>query len=78
MNFTKPYLASINASTLIVQGDRDEFFPVPVAMEMYDAIPNSYLWVVPNTGHSAGLGEVKSRKLFTERVIDFFSGNWKD
>ena len=78
VNFTKPYLASINASTLIVQGDRDEFFPVPVAMEMYDAIPNSYLWVVPNTGHSAGLGEVKSRKLFTERVIDFFSGNWKD
>ena len=30
-NFTKPYLASIKSSTLIVQVDRDEFFLVPVA-----------------------------------------------
>lgn len=28
MNFTAPYLSTIEASTLIVHGDRDEFFPV--------------------------------------------------
>lgn len=78
VNFTKPYLASIKTSTLIVQGDRDEFFPVPVALEMYHSIPDSYLWVVPNTGHSAGLEETKSRKIFIDTVLDFLSGNWKE
>lgn len=77
VNFTKPYLASIKSSTLIVQGDRDEFFPVPVAIEMYNSIPDSYLWVVPNTGHSAGLGETNSRKIFIDTVLNFLSGNWK-
>jgi len=76
VNFTKPYLASIKSSTLIVQGDRDEFFPLHVAVEMYNSIPNSYLWVVPNTGHSAGLEKTKGRKIFTDKVLDFLSGNW--
>jgi pimeloyl-ACP methyl ester carboxylesterase len=78
VNFTKPYLASIISSTLIVQGDRDQFFPVDVAMEMYTSIPNSYLWVVPNAGHGAGLREAKTRKIFTETVLDFLGGNWKN
>jgi pimeloyl-ACP methyl ester carboxylesterase len=78
VNFTKPYLASIMSSTLIVQGDRDQFFPVDVAMEMYNSIPNSYLWVVPNAGHGAGLKDTKSRKIFTETVLDFLGGNWKN
>lgn len=76
VNFTKPYLASIKASTLIVQGDRDEFFPLEVAVEMYSSIPNSYLWVVPNSGHSAGLEEAQGRKIFTDTVLDFLKGKW--
>jgi pimeloyl-ACP methyl ester carboxylesterase len=76
VNFTKPYLASIKSSTLIVQGDRDEFFPLHVATEMYNTIPNSYLWVVPNMGHTAGLEETESQKIFTKTVLDFLSGNW--
>lgn len=78
VNFTKPYLASIQANTLIVQGDRDEFFPLDVAVEMYNSIPNSYLWVVPNAGHDAGLEETQGQKIFTETVLDFLSGNWKE
>ena len=51
MNLTPPYLATIKARTLIVHGDRDEFFPVDVPVEMYNSIPGSQLWIVPNGDH---------------------------
>jgi pimeloyl-ACP methyl ester carboxylesterase len=44
-------LSRIAAETLIVFGDRDPLYPVSLAVELYDAIPRSYLWVVPNGGH---------------------------
>jgi pimeloyl-ACP methyl ester carboxylesterase len=51
MNFTPADLSKITASTLIVQGDRDPFYPVEMSVEMYRAIPRSALWIVPNGGH---------------------------
>jgi pimeloyl-ACP methyl ester carboxylesterase len=51
MNFTPKSLSRINASTLIVYGDRDPLYPVEMAIEMYRAIPRSALWIVPNAGH---------------------------
>jgi pimeloyl-ACP methyl ester carboxylesterase len=51
MSFTAPHLATISARTLIVHGDRDEFFPVSIPVEMYRSIPRSFLWIVPNGGH---------------------------
>ena len=51
MNFTAPFLGSITARTLIVHGDRDEFFPVSIPVEMYRAIPGAALWIVPEGGH---------------------------
>jgi pimeloyl-ACP methyl ester carboxylesterase len=51
MNFTKPYLSTITARTLIVHGDRDQFFPVEIAVEMYRGIPDAALWIVPQGGH---------------------------
>jgi len=51
MNFNAAALASISASTLIVYGDRDFLYPVEMGVEMYRAIPNSALWIVPNGGH---------------------------
>jgi len=51
MNFTPPFLSKIRASTLIIHGDRDPFFPVQMALEMYRAMPHAYLWVIPNGGH---------------------------
>jgi pimeloyl-ACP methyl ester carboxylesterase len=50
MNFTAA-LAGISARTLIVYGDRDPLYPVEMGVEMYRAIPQSTLWVVPNGGH---------------------------
>jgi pimeloyl-ACP methyl ester carboxylesterase len=51
MNFTPPALSRITASTLIVYGDRDFLYPVEIAVDMYRAIPQSALWVVPKGGH---------------------------
>ena len=51
MNFTGPYLSTITARTLIVHGDRDQFFPVEIPYEMYRSIPTSFLWIIPRGGH---------------------------
>lgn len=56
MNFTPPYPSTIKARTLIVQGDRDPLYPVEISIEMYKAIPNASLWVVPNAGHGPVIG----------------------
>jgi pimeloyl-ACP methyl ester carboxylesterase len=57
MNLTPPYLATIKARTLIVHGDRDEFFPVSIPVEMYQSIPGSQLWIVPQGDHVPIYGE---------------------
>jgi pimeloyl-ACP methyl ester carboxylesterase len=57
MNFTPPCLSTIQARTLIVQGDRDPLYPVEISVEMAKAIPGSSLWILPNSGHGPVLGE---------------------
>ena len=56
MNFTPTYLSTIQARTLIVQGDRDPLYPVELSVEMAKAIPRSSLWIVPDAGHGPVLG----------------------
>jgi pimeloyl-ACP methyl ester carboxylesterase len=57
MSFTPPHLSTIQARTLIVQGDHDSLYPVEISVEMARAIPRSSLWIVPNGGHGPVLGE---------------------
>jgi pimeloyl-ACP methyl ester carboxylesterase len=57
MTFTPPHLATIQARTLIVQGDRDPLYPIELSVEMARAIPQSRLWIVPNGGHGPIIGE---------------------
>jgi pimeloyl-ACP methyl ester carboxylesterase len=54
--FTPPQLGRISARTLIVHGDRDPFYPVELAVELYRHIPEAALWVVPNGGHGPIFG----------------------
>lgn len=76
MNFTKPYLSSIRSSTLVIHGDRDNFFPVDIPVTTYQSIPNSYLWIVPNGGHnSIGKNSIWAES-FLKVVNQFFSGEW--
>jgi pimeloyl-ACP methyl ester carboxylesterase len=51
MNFTRPFLSTITARTLIIHGDRDQFFPVEIPLEMYQSIPDAALWIIPKGGH---------------------------
>jgi pimeloyl-ACP methyl ester carboxylesterase len=75
LNFTPPYLSTIKARTLIVHGDRDPLYPVSLALEMYAAIPDSYLWMIPNGGHGPIFGDMASH--FVETTLAFLRGDWQ-
>ena len=75
MNFTAPYLSTITARTLVVHGDRDEYFPVSIPVGEYDAIPNSYLWIVPNGDHVPIFGAMTEH--FTATALAFLGGEWE-
>ena len=72
MAFTPPLLATITARTLVVHGDRDPLYPVELALEMYRAIPNAALWVVPNGGHGPIFGPLAAP--FAGAAIAFLRG----
>lgn len=73
MNFSPPLLSTISARTLIVHGDRDSFFPVEIALQMYRSIGRSYLWVIPHCGH--GLPQCL-HQAFLDTVLPFLGGQW--
>lgn len=51
MNFTAQSLSGIKAHTLIVHGDRDNFFPVEIPVTIYRSIPDAALWIIPGGDH---------------------------
>jgi pimeloyl-ACP methyl ester carboxylesterase len=69
MSFTPPLLSTITARTLVVSGDRDPFYPVELAVEMYRAIPRSELWIVPREGHGPIYGAW--REAFASAALAF-------
>jgi pimeloyl-ACP methyl ester carboxylesterase len=76
----EPHLSTIAARTLLVCGDRDELVPVQIALEIYTAIPHSYLWIVPNAGHAAifsSLDEPWGLRPFIAAVLPFLRGDWE-
>ncbi|WP_276165374.1 alpha/beta fold hydrolase [Zobellia alginiliquefaciens] len=75
MNFTAPYLSTINCPTLIINGDQDPIIPVDIAVGLYNAIPESSLWIVPNLGHAVPQKETILGELFTETIVDFLVKN---
>lgn len=74
-SFTPPELGTITAPTLIVHGDRDEFFPVEGALELYRAIPRSYLLVYPNGDHEP-IYDPAIVPSFIEALDKFLGGKW--
>ena len=51
MKFSATDLSTIQARTLVVHGDRDRFFPVEIAVDIYRSIPDAALWIVPRGDH---------------------------
>lgn len=70
------HVSRISAPTLIVAGDRDEFYPMELFTEFYEALPNGMLWVVPGQGHFSVWPELGGDELAAEefpiRVKAFF------
>jgi len=65
MNFTPPYLSTITARTLIIHGDRDPLYPINIPVELYTAIPNSSLWIIPNGEHIPIFGDWRAQFIQT-------------
>lgn len=59
MTFTPPHLATVQARTLLVSGDRDPLYPVSIFADMFRAIPRASLWVVPGGGHGPVFGPAR-------------------
>lgn len=46
-----------------------------LAVDLYEAIPRSWLWVVPNGGHGPVFGAAAPR--FVETALTFLAGGYK-
>lgn len=60
LHFTPEKLATIEARTLLVSGDRDPLYPVEIFVDMYRAIPRAWLWIVPGGGHGPVYGPARA------------------
>jgi pimeloyl-ACP methyl ester carboxylesterase len=69
MDFTPAKLSAITARTLIVHGDRDEFFSIDIPVDLYRSIPDAGLWVLPYTAHG-GLLEKLAQSTSAEAVTE--------
>ena len=67
-NIRLEQLHAIQCPTLVIGGDHDVLLPKHT-MAIAEAIPTSYLWILPNSGHST---PVNYSKQFNETVNDFF------
>jgi pimeloyl-ACP methyl ester carboxylesterase len=62
-------LQKISAPTLVIGGDHDVIKPEHTLL-IAQNIPNSYLWILPNSGHST---PVVYKDEFNKKIDEFFS-----
>lgn len=67
----------LRVPTLMVVGDRDESFPLPLVLATYEQLEHGRLWVIPNLGHELFWaewgGDRTLESQFPDRVLDFFA-----
>jgi len=67
-HITTQQLSKIQCPTLVIGGDHDILLPKHTLL-IAESIPKSYLWILPNSGHST---PVSYKDQFNEIVADFF------
>jgi pimeloyl-ACP methyl ester carboxylesterase len=67
-HITIEQINKIQCPTLVIGGDHDILLPKHTLL-IAESIPRSYLWILPNSGHST---PVTYKDQFNEVVIDFF------
>jgi len=72
MNFTAQSLSTITARTLVVHGDRDNFFPLEIPVSIYRSIPNAALWIIPGGDH---VPIYNSKVPFSSTALRFLGGH---
>lgn len=72
-NITTKQLQKIQCPTLVIGGDHDVIRPRHT-MRIAESIPKSYLWILPNSGHST---PIVYKDIFNEVVNDFFKNPYR-
>ena len=67
-HITTAQLKTISCPTLVIGGDHD-VIRTEHTMLIAQSIPNSYLWIIPNSGHST---PIYKKEQFNQVVSDFF------
>ncbi len=68
-NITLEQLHHITCPTLVIGGDHDAI-PVLHTVAIAQNIPQSYLWIIPNSGHST---PIYKKDQFNPLIYDFFT-----
>jgi pimeloyl-ACP methyl ester carboxylesterase len=74
-SFTPDVLATIRARALIMHGDNDPIAPVSNAINMYENIQQSHLWIVPKGSHMPHLDPAIQSE-FLRRIGEFLRDEW--
>jgi len=72
-NIDLSLLQQIKSPSLIISGDHDVIV-LEHTLKIFENIPNAYLWILPNSGHST---LVEHRDEFNKKVCDFFEQPFK-
>ncbi|HXB09611.1 MAG TPA: alpha/beta hydrolase, partial [Puia sp.] len=67
-------LHAVQCPSLVIGGDHDVIKPIHT-LTIAENIPHSYLWILPNSGHST---PVVYSDLFNKTVDDFFSKPFRE
>lgn len=67
-------MKGIHSNILFVFGDQDDSIPLEEISRARKNLPNTSLWILPNTSHSAHKDKNKSE--FVRVSKDFFKGQW--
>ena len=72
-HITTGQLKKIQCPTLVIGGDHDVILPKHTLL-IAESIPRSYLWIVPNSGHST---PIYYKDQFNEVVNNFFKNPYR-
>ena len=79
VKLSKAMIEKISIPVLLVWGDRDGYFPMEIATELYSLFEDAQLWVVPGQGHAPIWtrlgGDPKAEAIFPDVAVSFFKGH---
>lgn len=75
IDFSEAELGEIDVPSLLMWGENDEAFPLPIAFELQQALPRADLWLLDGQGHNLLWpewgGSDMAESVFSELVIAF-------